>query len=912
MKPRMIRRIVLGGVAVVFAAVLLSSCPNPIPSELAAQLTDEDGPVITITEPTDRSEYSTVVQVIGTITDSLSATSATEVASCSYQIHGTTVAGEFSVSETGEFSFLFATVDSDGTRLVDGTITFELSAVDWSGNESSETVELVPSSTGDVPGFVVEPGDRTVTITWDEIPGAESYSLSEVNFGLERTDVTSPYTWTGLTNGQAYAFQLTAHVPEDVGQDARSEIIEKMPLSSRTFAPWVAEEGYKSITVEWWANPDVAQYTVERALSSDGPWEVRRRLTASRFEDTEVEHNTEYWYRIKPTEFPEIPSDANAGMPGRFGQRTSASIATGGSAGDVDVDGTFAYVASGDGLCVVDVSAPTSPTVIGSVTTAPDTANHARSVTVVGAYAYVGNWNRELAVVDVSEPASPQLVTTRDVDDYVYGAPAIHGSYLYFPNGNLTVFNIEDPRNPVLERTVITTGYAHAVTTDGQYLYVAEGGVSVWSLGDSGDPTLVDDEASVTQARDISVVGSTICVAADDEGVVLIGFDPQAGDPLVVSSTYTTNIGRAFDVCANRSYAYVSHTPSEGSSRLSILNVADPATPVTTGSIAANDAGGAAMDAPFIYLADGYGGLRVVRAEHPENPVRTGTLVTGDQALGVEVIGAYAYVADDTAGLTVVHVADQMNPDLEVSVPVTGRASDVTLSGRIAFVADETGFVSLFDVEDPTSPTALPTVTTAESAQEVVVVGPYAYVADHESRLSVIEINQPADPVYLGTRPIGYSVVGVTVTRGRAYLADGEGLLIIADATDPVDPVWIDSVPSIGNPEAVKAAGSYAYVADDSDGLTVFDLSDGIPTESASNLTTTDRMWDVAISGSYAFAAEGQAGLGIISISDPLNPVRLATIALDDYAEDVCVRGSYVYVADDDGGLQIIQLWEEL
>lgn len=146
------------------AALFLISCPNPLPPELVIQINDTDGPVITITEPSDRSEYSTVVWVAGTVSDggsgNGSGVNTAQIAECSYSIPGTTIGGEFAVDEEGSFSFLFAIREADGTRLVSGPATLEVCAGDWSGNESTASVQLIPAETGDVPGFAVTPGNK--------------------------------------------------------------------------------------------------------------------------------------------------------------------------------------------------------------------------------------------------------------------------------------------------------------------------------------------------------------------------------------------------------------------------------------------------------------------------------------------------------------------------------------------------------------------------------------------------------------------------------------------------------------------------------------------------------------------------------------------------------------------------------
>ena len=114
--------------ALLAAVILFTGCPTPVPSDLAGQINDVDGPVITITEPVDRSQYSTVVRVSGTVSDAEEGDSVAQVAACACAVPGTSAEGSFSIEADGTFTFLFATRDADGTTLVDGPATTDLTA----------------------------------------------------------------------------------------------------------------------------------------------------------------------------------------------------------------------------------------------------------------------------------------------------------------------------------------------------------------------------------------------------------------------------------------------------------------------------------------------------------------------------------------------------------------------------------------------------------------------------------------------------------------------------------------------------------------------------------------------------------------------------------------------------------------
>jgi len=70
---------------------------------------------------------------------------------------------------------------------------------------------------------------------------------------------------------------------------------------------------------------------------------------------------------------------------------------------DVDLVGSTLYVALGmQGLVTVDVSAPTSPTVLDAY----DTPGNACGVHVAGSHAYVADWEGDLQIINAADPVN--------------------------------------------------------------------------------------------------------------------------------------------------------------------------------------------------------------------------------------------------------------------------------------------------------------------------------------------------------------------------------------------------------------------------------------------------------------------------------------------------------------------------
>ena len=125
----------------------------------------------------------------------------------------------------------------------------------------------------------------------------------------------------------------------------------------------------------------------------------------------------------------------------------------------VTVSGNYAYVTTNnsngidpedEGLQIIDISTPSSPTLTGTYNT-PGTA---RGVTVSGNYAYVADGYEGLQIVDISTPSSPTLTGTYNTSGSAYGV-TVNGNYAYVADGDegLQIIDISTPSSPTLTGT---------------------------------------------------------------------------------------------------------------------------------------------------------------------------------------------------------------------------------------------------------------------------------------------------------------------------------------------------------------------------------------------------------------------------------------------------------------------------
>jgi len=160
------------------------------------------------------------------------------------------------------------------------------------------------------------------------------------------------------------------------------------------------------------------------------------------------------------------------------------------------VSGSFVYVPdSGAGLQVIDVSDPNTPTIVGSVSAPAD--RPFLYVIVSGPYAYVSGWSEYggmlhltysgLRIIDISNPTSPSVVGGID-NDGAMKVLAVLGSYLYVADyGGIRIIDVSNPATPSILSTLDTPGGAGDLAFFNNIAYVADG--TLLSVFDVSNPT---------------------------------------------------------------------------------------------------------------------------------------------------------------------------------------------------------------------------------------------------------------------------------------------------------------------------------------------------------------------------------------------------------------------------------------
>jgi hypothetical protein len=319
---------------------------------------------------------------------------------------------------------------------------------------------------------------------------------------------------------------------------------------------------------------------------------------------------------------------------------------------DVAAGGGHAYIASGCGLALVDVSNPSAPSG-GGLYRANALPGTGTDVAVEGKIAYVAAGRAGLQIVDVADSVNPRVVDSHDTGGHAWAIALTEGkvpahTYAYIADeyNGLRVIDVSDPPAPVEVGAYDLPGHSdffHGVAIEGDYAYVADGGLMSTGLRvvDMSDP-----------AHPLEVAFLPLTAGQED-----------------------TPPARVEDVAVADSYVYL----AAGTTGLRVIDVSDPVAPVEIGFF---DTAGR-VDKVMVmgqkaYVADG--DLRIVDVANPAAPAEVSFYDLPDLAATphVTVQGSHAYLTGN--GIRILDVSDPRAPVEVARHPIP--------QGNVAVVSD--------------------------------------------------------------------------------------------------------------------------------------------------------------------------------------------------------------------------------
>ena len=252
-----------------------------------------------------------------------------------------------------------------------------------------------------------------------------------------------------------------------------------------------------------------------------------------------------------------------------------------GPAEHVRVQGDFAYVSRHTDFTIWDVSNPSSPTRQGSV----QMPEEIWGFRVRGDRAFVGANFFGVAIVDISDPAAPRVLSNhKTLGQAKIGAVYENRVVLIDHMEGMVMVDISDETAPTGAGSFFLDGYARDVVTSGKMAYATDSptGLYVFDLSRPGEPEPVGVLHAPGAPRSIEVqheVGEPSGILAGAGGGHLQIYDATDPTSPVRAATFETP-GRAARVAMSGAHVFVADTESG----VTIVDITDPSAPVAAGT----------------------------------------------------------------------------------------------------------------------------------------------------------------------------------------------------------------------------------------------------------------------------------------------------------------------------------------
>ena len=831
-----------------------------------------------------------------------------------------------------------------GWTVITGTVSFGNSnasstTVTLSNGDAAIQANFDQNQMG-LSSMSIVPDNKKLTISWNPIPDTQTYTLyyttdtlvPEISgTGVSIANAVSPYDLNVPVNDVLYTVQVRAS--SSSGEHVWTDFERAIPLTKTALIPNTFGN-YREVYLDWPALTSTSNYQVLRATSAGGPYvPISGMISENNYVDSSVSLYQKYYYKVRPA-YPDTlashESHARYAEPSPFGVVQHGKIAgsfTYESA--VAIQDSYAYVTydtgSTWGLRVLNVSTPDQPSQVGTSTT----TEAGKIIEINNTYAYIAS-DQTFMVVNISTPTSPSEVGSCTISDTIMDI-AVSGNYAFVITytGGLKVVDISTKNAPdLIEDAVCNTGArGSGVAIKGNYAYVADTGVinssglkvvnisNPESLSDSSliasclffggglKVEIADDPSGNTYAYVIDNVsnGSVFVIDINDPPNVsdssnIGGCNTGGGlTDLVLSGNHALLIGDEFMVVDIHAPTNVSDASLVGRYNLYCYAVA--------------------AEGDYVYINAWYSGnyyLYVLYCLVPSFPSVLRTHDTVSYTYKVAIDGDYAYVADGS-GLKIFSISNPDSSSEVASCSIAGGISSVAVHGPYAFVGGQSSGFSVVDISDPEAVNNNSVINVDPRPSlymgwDIKVRGDLAFVADNQDGLIVFDISDPVNPSEVNRVYYGRDFIDIALYGAYAYTAVGfDGGIDILNI-DRNSPDFLNKVGGFPEPPAtswtygVAVRGNYAYAAIGAYGseeLKNIYVSSDFSTISEEGSLSAIGAQGLDVQGNYVFLAASTAGMKIIQVSDPTSLLLAGSVSTLN-AWDVVVNGTYAYLVDGD------------
>lgn len=570
------------------------------------------------------------------------------------------------------------------------------------------------------------------------------------------------------------------------------------------------------------------------------------------------------------------------GSAGAAGESITFASSYGGATRGCFLDGTTLYQVTGGKLEILDITTPSSPVLQGTV----ELSGVGRRVWVDGNNLYAACWKGGLQIINVSNPASPQILSTTRFDDTT-------------DQDVCETFDVEVRNN---------------------YAFVADqtAGLVILDVSNPASPTEVGrfDSFHVDKHRiyDVNLDNDIAILCCEFAGLYLIDIS-DLNNPVELSHVE----GQFYQSIRENDYLYIA-----GGKGLFTFDISSVSAPAQLSNLDNPDYGGVlglAKVGNHVYLCTEFGEFYEVDITDPNNLTQTEIFeVHPFHSLGIDSQGTTVALANHNYGMRLFDVSGTIIQQVGAYRSI-GQIMDCQGSGSYAYAAALYSGLQILDVSNPTAPTVAATVDLAGDANGVFVDGDLVYVAEvivdevSGGFLEIVDVSDINNPTILDTVELEGRPFDVEVVNGYAYVSEQTDGITIVDVSDTSNAQVITDFDTSGSCYQALYRGGMLFGADGKNGAVVIDVRNPAAPALIIGGLEAGLVQDIAIWDTWAFLPGGSDGLQVVDFYQPGSPVFLDTPiepTTVNYAEGrikaATAWNSYLFTVEQNGGVRLFDL----
>jgi hypothetical protein len=606
----------------------------------------------------------------------------------------------------------------------------------------------------------------------------------------------------------------------------------------------------------------------------------------------------------------------------------------GGQVEALAVAGSYAYIAVGPRLIIVDMTEADEPAIAGQSPVLP--IRIISDVQVAGSLAFVADVSQQLFILDISDPSQPVpigLYQGEARDHYTYEPWSLlirdNTVFVAAKFQGLIVLDISDPTRPrkIGAYAVSTPNEAWDMFLEGDRLYVAAGflGLLILDVSDVTQPAMVGH---------FEMTGETTHVVVEDEiAYIKYNFSPQVQgyEDADKNGLYIVDVS---DTAAPEqlSFLYWSGMVSTLTLRddllymmdslgLHLVAITDPANPTLITTYPLPSAQRLFWAGDRAYVLDRFYQVHTLDMSDPVAPAPIGVyrppwagsfhsinIFDGTAYLGTE----YELMVADISAPPQITLSDSIE-----QVPVDERDSSylefgtailhILKGNSTLYAAGGSNGLLVYELSEQLTFIEQVGSTQPDYLQRLALNDNYLFTAEQDGGLVVFDVSDPQRPQWAAalTEIIAQDIV---LQAPYVYLAASDGLLMVVDVSNPVQPAIVNERRTGGSPRSVAISGTTLLLANQQTGLHLYDISDPAVPQFISKIL--DNAHRVFTEGEMAYVLHDLSHLSIVDISRPANPLIIAQYANIREINNLTVADNFLYLATDNG-LYILKIMSE-